>query len=94
MTNSSPYGFLITACLTLMAQAALSQLPSYTGGAYGNASGWVNASSGTNMQRPVSEGEVDLTALTKLQVPVALDGEPAGPDDVFRDVRTVCVGAH
>ena len=41
------------------------------------------------MQRPFSEGGVDLAVLEKVPVPVVLDGEHAGPDDVFRDVKAL-----
>ena len=41
------------------------------------------------MQRPVWQGQLDLTVLKTLQVPVILDGEHAGPDDVFRDVTAL-----
>ena len=41
------------------------------------------------MQLPAPDGGVDLTALKTLQVPVILDGEHAGPDDVFRDVTAL-----
>jgi sugar phosphate isomerase/epimerase len=41
------------------------------------------------MQRPVSEGGLDLAALEKVQVPVVLDGAHAGPDDVFRDEQAL-----
>ena len=41
------------------------------------------------MQRPVSEGGVDLSALKTLNLPVVLDGEYAGPDDVLRDVKAL-----
>ena len=41
------------------------------------------------MQRPVAEGGVGLTALRILRVPVVLDAEYAGPDDVFRDVKAL-----
>jgi hypothetical protein len=41
------------------------------------------------MQRPVSEGAVDCTAFKSVWAPVVLDGEYAGPDDVFKDVTAV-----
>jgi hypothetical protein len=37
MIKLAPCRLLVAACLALVAQAALPQLPSYTGGAYGNA---------------------------------------------------------
>ncbi|MBN2129352.1 MAG: TIM barrel protein [Sedimentisphaerales bacterium] len=40
-------------------------------------------------QRPVGNSGVDLSAVRTLQVPVVLDGEYAGPDDVFKDVTAV-----
>lgn len=41
------------------------------------------------MQRPVWEGQVDVTALRALKAPVVLEGEHIGPDDVFLDVQVV-----
>jgi hypothetical protein len=41
------------------------------------------------MQRPVRDSGVDLSALRTLKVPVVLNGEYAGPDDVFKDVTAV-----
>ena len=41
------------------------------------------------IQRPVWQGHVDLTFLKTLQVPVILDGDHAGSDDVFKDVTAV-----
>lgn len=41
------------------------------------------------IQRPVSAGGVDLSALRTVQVLMVLDGEHCGPDDVFRDVAAV-----
>jgi hypothetical protein len=41
------------------------------------------------IQRPVFNRGLDLRALRELPTPVALDGEYAGPDDVFLDVRCV-----
>ena len=41
------------------------------------------------IQRPVRNSGVDLSALRTLKVPVVLDGEYAGPDDVFKDVTAV-----
>lgn len=41
------------------------------------------------MQRPVWNRGVDLSALSALTVPVVLDAEYAGPDEVFQDVTAV-----
>ena len=41
------------------------------------------------IQRPVRNSGVDLSALRALKAPVVLDGEYAGPDDVFKDVTAV-----
>jgi hypothetical protein len=40
-------------------------------------------------QGPVANGGVDLAALKTLHVPVVLDAEYAGPDELFRDVQAV-----
>jgi hypothetical protein len=40
-------------------------------------------------QGPVSDGGVDPTVLKTLHVPVVLDAEYAGPNDLFRDVKAV-----
>ena len=45
--------------------------------------------SAPEMQRPVSEGGVNCTAFKSVWAPVVLDGEYAGPDDVFKDVTAV-----
>ena len=45
--------------------------------------------SAPEMQRPVSEGGVNCTAFKSVRVPVVLDGEYAGPDEVFKDVTAV-----
>jgi len=45
--------------------------------------------SAPEMQRPVSEGGVNCTAFKSVRVPVVLDGECAGPDEVFKDVTAV-----
>lgn len=41
------------------------------------------------IQQPVSMRGLDLGVLRTLKVPVVLDGEYAGPDDVFKDVTAV-----
>jgi hypothetical protein len=41
------------------------------------------------IQRPVKSSGVDLSALRTLKVPVVLDGEYAGPDDVYKDLTAV-----
>lgn len=41
------------------------------------------------IQRPVRNSAVDLSALRTLKAPVVLDGGYAGPDAVFNDVRVV-----
>ena len=45
--------------------------------------------SAPEMQRPVSEGGLNCTAFKSVGVPVVLDGEYAGPDEVFKDVTAV-----
>jgi hypothetical protein len=45
--------------------------------------------SGTEMQRPLAQGVVDVSALQALKIPVVLDADYAGPDEVFRDAMAV-----